>query len=389
MPSRERRLAPVGECGTLRAAVERFLHASIAPCSMRTIRLVASFVLLTSTACSPRPILPIALAGSADSPQAAANDRGLPASGDVVARSDADVEHVPSTTRELQASGGFLKVTLKIPAAPAGAKALVINPNADEEALLAAGIVVARYRTDWEVLAKAVGKKPEPKAHKNVVGKWMLSSPRVGIVGRRYVGFIDANAMGPVGRVIDLVSAETDIDPLRIGISGSSTYGFIVLEALLHEPRLTAAVVRSACGDYRAFLRWSSLAVDDDPRFLVDGKLVLDVDYDAELVAREPLTHAERYPPTALLLLNGDSDEAIPMQCVEPTILAFRRAYRAKGADQRFRAIVYAGAGHDLGEPAARDELAFWRHWFAGGQADRSARAPEPAVAGGGAATVP
>ena len=66
----------------------------------------------------------------------------------------------------------------------------------------------------------------------------------------------------------------------------------MVLEALREEPRLAAGAARVACGDYHRFLRSSSLALHDDPRWLPGGELVLDEDYAAELREREPLRFA-------------------------------------------------------------------------------------------------
>ena len=65
--------------------------------------------------------------------------------------------------------------------------------------------------------------------------------------------------------VYDAVASLPDIDPQRIAVAGSSTHGFVALEALRHEPRFAAGVVRAACGDYHRFLRSSSLALRRSP----------------------------------------------------------------------------------------------------------------------------
>ena len=44
--------------------------------------------------------------------------------------------------------------------------------------------------------------------------------------------------------------------------------GFVALMALSHDERLAGGVVRVACGDYFLFLRESSLALHNDPRWL-------------------------------------------------------------------------------------------------------------------------
>jgi len=275
------------------------------------------------------------------------------------------------TIRELASPRGFLSITLKVPTTPEGAKPAVINPVADEEALLRLGIVVVRYHTDWSVLsglrrpAKPGG--PDGIAPRNVVGTWMLAAPRAEIVGRKYFAFIKSNARRVLPEVIDRILETGEVDSDRIGISGSSTNGFIALEAMAEDSRLAAAVVRAACGEYHEFLRASSLGLNGEERWLVDGQLVLDEDYEAELAAREPIRHATSYPPRFLLLLNGAEDPAIPTACVEPTVDVFRRVYEDRGVAQRFRAVIYPDRGHDLGPCAEEEALGWWRRWFAGG----------------------
>jgi dipeptidyl aminopeptidase/acylaminoacyl peptidase len=202
----------------------------------------------------------------------------------------------------------------------------------------------------------------EPAQHETV-GTWMLAAPRPGIVGKGYFGVVGTTAK-TLSDVFDAVAALDGIDDARIAISGSSTHGFVALEALRDEPRLAAGVVRVACGDYHRFLRSSSLALHDDPRWLPGGELVLDEDYDAMLREREPIRHAEAYPPRPLLMLNGANDPAIPRACAERTAEAFTAAYAAAGVPDRYRFELYPEAGHDLGDEALQAVLAWWERWL-------------------------
>jgi dipeptidyl aminopeptidase/acylaminoacyl peptidase len=196
------------------------------------------------------------------------------------------------------------------------------------------------------------------------VGAWLLAAPRPGIVGRDYFALIRANAGSNVPRVVEQVASLPEVDPERIAIAGSSTEGFVALEALLHEPRLAAGVARVSCGDYHRFLRSSSLALDDDPRWLPEGRLELDADYEAELSEREPLHHADRYPPRPLLMLNGARDPAIPLACARSTAEALEHAYAEAGVPERFRWVVFEEAAHDLHEAAASEILGWWERWL-------------------------
>ena len=260
---------------------------------------------------------------------------------------------VASTLRSYALNDGTLHVDLRIPDAPAGRKPVLLTPFGDPEPLLARGVIVASYEVDWqrigELLPHPVPTPAPPSDPGERVGVWLLSSPRPGIVGRAYFQLIRANAEQSVPAVLDLLTTLADVDPGRIAIAGSSTQGFVALEALRHEPRLAAAVVRVACGDYFAFLRSSTLALADDPRWLPEGALRLDPDYAEELGQHQPIAAPDAFPPRPLLLMAGRDDRVMPVACVEHTQQVFAAAYARAGVPERFRADVLPGAGHDLG----------------------------------------
>lgn len=293
------------------------------------------------------------------------------------------------TTREFSLQGGFITGTIRIPGRPAGPRPAVLLPVLDPEELLARGIAVVRYQVNWRLLEglaperpaadgaeppgagdpprpspAPAGSKPRASPPPESVGRWLLAAPRPGIVGRAYFRLVAAEGQKIVPLVIDRLLQEERIDPDRLAIAGSSTRGFVALEALVAEPRLAVGVVRVACGDYHEFLRSSSLALDGEERWLVDGELVLDEDYERELRTQEPIRFAERLPPRPLLMLNGALDEAVPLSCVRPTVREFERAYRAAGVPQRFRFVLYQDRGHDLGPAVAEEILAWWIRWL-------------------------
>lgn len=289
-----------------------------------------------------------------------------------------DVEH-----RHYELSDGFLHVDVSIPQVPAGRKPAVIGSLGADELLLARGIIVVRFRNDWAALGRAAelahreqdGPEPPPDTlappgspgslePPNRVGAWALAAPRPGIVGRSYFALIGATAEKTVPAVVDLLAGLSEVDPDRIAIAGSSTHGFVALEALRVERRLAAGVVRVACGDYHGFLRSSSLALNDEPRWLPEGDLVLDADYDRALTSQEPIRFADHYPPRPLLMLNGATDPAIPVECAKRTAAALEVAYREAGASDRFRFVVFDDAGHDLGSRDTAEVLAWWERWL-------------------------
>jgi len=285
-----------------------------------------------------------------------------------------------------QLANGWIDVSVTIPSTPAGPKPVVISPIVPEAELLARGFVVVRFHTNWESLRAFGGHAPVGAAAENAtergrevqavepkpaespapqVGAWLLAAPRPGIVGRAYFDIISMDAETVLPQVVDYLVTLPEVDASRIALTGSSTSGFVALQGMAGEPRITVGVVRVACGDYMRFLRSSSLALNDDPRWLADGKIVLDPDYAVEIATREPIRHAERYPPRPLLLLAGEQDRAIPYACVETTVQRFRAAYAKQGADDRFRFVAFPEAGHNLDDAANASILPWLEQWLA------------------------
>lgn len=286
-----------------------------------------------------------------------------------------DAVAAPATdTVATQLAAGWIDVAVTIPRSPAGPKPVVISPIVPEEDLLARGFVVARFHTNWESLRAFGGAQPAPATpdagHEPAeppapqVGAWLLAAPRPGIVGRAYFDIISMDAEKVLPQVVDYLVTLPEIDPSRIALTGSSTSGFIALQGMAAEPRIAVGVVRVACGDYLRFLRSSSLALNDDPRWLDDGQVVLDPDYAVEIAAREPIRNADRYPPRPLLLLAGEEDRAIPFACVENTVQHFRAAYAKRRADDRFRFVAFPEAGHNLDDAANAQIVPWLEQWL-------------------------
>lgn len=281
-------------------------------------------------------------------------------------------------TREFALAGGFIQLTVQLPSgsAFAGPRPVVIGAFADEAALLSRGIAVARFENRWRMISglRCLAREgdepsspdcdPEAGPEPNRVGSWMLAAPRPGVVGRGYFALIRASASGSVPAVVDRLVSLPEIDAGRIAIAGSSTNGFTALEALVFEPRLAAGAVRVACGDYETFLRGSSLALAGDERWLEDGELVLDPEYEAELREAEPIRFADRFPPRPLLLQTGADDPVIPAPCARRTADVLAEAYARAGVPERFRYSLYEDRGHDLGVEALDEVLGWWERWL-------------------------
>jgi len=257
---------------------------------------------------------------------------------------------------EVSLEGGFLTVHVAVPSGPGGRKPAVIAPPGDHEALLAAGIVAVSYRVHWEFLRALA--PPEPPATENRVGVWLLASPTPKTIGKSYLTFVAYDANEAIPKVLDYLATLPDVDPARTGIGGTSTSGFVALQAIAADRRLIGAVVVSACGDYHRFLHLSNLAMNGHP-------LDLDPAYDAWLRTQEPIRHPESLVHAALLMVNGAEDRAVPLSCAEATARTLQRAYVRRRLARRFRFVVVPSVGHVLGPRATDATMAWWRRVLA------------------------
>lgn len=279
---------------------------------------------------------------------------------------------------EASLANGWIHVTVLLPRGHDGQHPAVITPIVPNELLLERGIAAVRYHMNWEALAELRPPEPTPiqEGPEMHVGAWLLTAPRPGIVGRGYFSILTLDAESTVPQVIDYLRTIPQIDPERITIAGSSTSGFVALQAMAADPRIALGVVRVACGDYRTFLRLSSLGLAGDPRWLVNGEMVLDADYAAEIDRIEPIRAAARFPPRPLLLMNGVQDEAIPIDCARRTAEELRTAYARASVPERFDAVELGDQGHNLGPESERLALDWWDRWLVSPDAARRLRAP-------------
>jgi hypothetical protein len=300
------------------------------------MRAAAAVVLVVLAACARPTVAPMALVDAPAAPAA---------------------PHRPQPSATATLANGFLTVETWVPDAPAGPKPAVISLVDDlREPLLDLGMVVVAFRLHWELLRAFASKAPPPAPGDRPAGQWLLASPSSRTVGRGFFGLIHTNAEWAVPRVVDYLGGLPDVDAARIGIVGNSTTGFTALQAVGVEPRLAAAAVLFACGDYRCFLRRSSLGMAGQP-------LELAPDYAADLDAHDPLRHPARWVHAAVLMVNASDDLAIPLPCVEATAHALERAYARAGRAGRYRLTVVPG-GHGLGNAARLDALAWLYLWL-------------------------
>jgi len=258
--------------------------------------------------------------------------------------------------KETQLLNGAISARVEIPLGPRHPRPTVIALIGDTHDLIGAGFVAVTYTIDWRLLK---GSPPPPPPPESTVGKWVLASPSAAVLGERYLRDIAATAAEYVPMIIDWLETVPDVDATRIGMVGSSTNGFVTLQAIAAEPRIRAAVSITACADYHGFLRDSSMGMMGAP-------LALDPAYERWIRSQEIIRSPRRVVHAALLMLNRIGDELIPISCADETAKALARAYARAGTPDRFRYLRQEAAGHEFGPEERRELLVWFQEWLQG-----------------------
>lgn len=253
--------------------------------------------------------------------------------------------------REATLLDGVVRVRADMPLA-AGRKPAVIAMFRDTHQLVGAGYVAVTYEVNWARL-----RGPAPVAGPDSVGSWVLASPSAAVLGEAYLRDVSRNA-GIVPVVLDWLEAQPEVDMARVAMVGGSTNGFVTLQAVALDRRLAAAVVIAACGDYRTFLRDSSMGIPGQP------PLALAPEYAAWLDGQEIIAHPDRLVHAAVLMVNRSGDAVIPIACADQTARVLEAAYARAGAAERFRYVRLEREGHGLSTEEGRALFDWLQRWL-------------------------
>ncbi len=142
--------------------------------------------------------------------------------------------------------------------------------------------------------------------------------------------------------VIDYLEELLGTDWNMVGMMGVSMGAITTLLAVTIEERLKAVVSVIGGADFQILVRKSSL----ERIGLPVGKLIKFIESAGELIKRyDPINNVERFRSVALLLLNGEIDDLIPLECARSLYEALRPQYQA--SRDRLKMKVYPGVGHE------------------------------------------
>jgi dipeptidyl aminopeptidase/acylaminoacyl peptidase len=131
--------------------------------------------------------------------------------------------------------------------------------------------------------------------------------------------------LGDVRKVIDYAGENLDVDLERVGMMGVSMGAIITLLAATAEERLKAIVSVIGGANFQVLVRKSSLS-----KIGLETKLVMKFAQSAgELIRKfDPINNAHLFRSIPVLLLNGERDDLIPLECASSLYEALKPYYQ-------------------------------------------------------------
>ena len=257
----------------------------------------------------------------------------------------------------------LITVRLHFPRGVRGPMPAIISMMGNHAAFLERGWLVVTYRINWEYLNPPL--PPPPAPSESGAGKWVLASPSAASLGESYLRTIVVTGDLVIPKIVSFVRTLPEVDPDRLAIVGSSTNGFIVLQALARDRRIGVGVALTACGDYERFLQYSSMGMNGEP-------LALAPSYRRWVRAHEPIHRPWSLTHAALVMVNRKGDPIIPIQCADSTAAIVEPVYRRVGRSARFRYAPLEGETHGTGQPEYEEMMAWLDRWLASSARNRA-----------------
>jgi len=165
-----------------------------------------------------------------------------------------------------------------------------------------------------------------------------------------------AGTVEDVRKVIDYVGENLDVDLERVGMMGVSMGAIITLLAATVEERLKAIVSVIGGANFQVLIRKSSLY-----KIGLDTKLVEKFAQSArELIEKyDPINNAHLFRSIPVLLLNGERDDLIPLECASSLCEALKPHYQ--DAPDKLRMKVYKGVGHEYTSEMEKEAVKWLR----------------------------
>ncbi len=158
--------------------------------------------------------------------------------------------------------------------------------------------------------------------------------------------------------LIDLLPARLGIDTQRCGVTGISLGGHVSLLAMAQDRRITAGVAFIGSGDFAALMEQRHKL----PEFREMDFADFYPPALADIVQRyDPIERPEAFADQSLLLLNGEDDDLVPIECNRRFEAVLRPRY-VQG--ERLRLSPYPGLGHEVSPAMEAEGLQWLKRWL-------------------------
>jgi dienelactone hydrolase len=156
-----------------------------------------------------------------------------------------------------------------------------------------------------------------------------------------------------ISLLVDLLPASLGLATGRTGLTGVSLGGHVTELAMTLDQRITAGASLIGSGDFRRLMELRA-AKYEIPAERFDS--FYSPALDAVVQRYDPINHPERFADRPLLMLNGEADDLVQLECNQRFEAAVRPHYRHP---ERLRLSVYPGIGHAT-PPEMWEEARAW-----------------------------
>lgn len=264
-------------------------------------------------------------------------------------RNDAEGKPLPLYNLSF-AGGGDARVPaiVSVPNIPPGAKAagkrpavLLLHGLGGDKNQLQALAMLLNGKGFLTLAIDIAGHGERPKVNGKPIGEQDLAGMRT----------VAAQTVQDLRRAVDYLSTRDDVDAARIGLVGVSLGGVLGARLLTEEPRIAAASLWVAGGDWGTLITTS--AHPFAKRFRESGESD-PVKIRAALADVDPVPAISRAAPRPLHFLTGASDDVVPRACSDALFAAAR--------EPKERTILPGGHIPNLFDMASRTIAFLERH---------------------------
>jgi dienelactone hydrolase len=165
------------------------------------------------------------------------------------------------------------------------------------------------------------------------------------VVNKNYLGSVIRGFVGTtqdISLVIDALAKRHDADTERVGVTGRSGGGIVSLMAAANDPRVVA--VTSWVGEADLV----EVAKTKMPEAMARLFLMQDPELNELLEQYDPIHRLDAMAPTAVLMINNETDPSIPIEVVRRFYDTLAPHYASAPDLLEFRVMTPSQATHDL-----------------------------------------